>query len=50
VRKNTAMTSEITLRRKGATRAELKKKILAAKEQNKEIILCHENKKLMSMN
>jgi len=45
VKKNLAMTGEITLRRKVLTMERIKKKILAAKRANiKEIILCHENK------
>jgi len=45
VKKNTAMTGEITLRGKVLPVGGIKEKILAAKRANiKEIILCHENK------
>jgi len=45
VRKNIAMTGEITLRGKVLPVGGIKEKILAAKRANiKEIILCHENK------
>jgi ATP-dependent Lon protease len=45
VRKNTAMTGEITLRGKVLPVGGIKEKILAAKRAKiKEIILCHENK------
>ena len=45
VKKNMAMTGEITLRGKVLPVGGIKEKILAAKRANiKEIILCHENK------
>jgi ATP-dependent Lon protease len=45
VKKNIAMTGEITLRGKVLPVGGIKEKILAAKRANiKEIILCHENK------
>ena len=46
IKKNLAMTGEITLRGKVLPVGGLKEKILAAKRANiKEIILCHENKR-----
>lgn len=46
IRKNLAMTGEITLRGKVLPVGGIKEKILAAKRANiKEIILCHENKR-----
>ena len=45
IKKNIAMTGEITLRGKVLPVGGIKEKILAAKRANiKEIILCHENK------